>query len=65
MKLIKRLSSVKKGPNIYRRRKFGCTVCEFTEVIYGDGSGDMKERPQQAIDDIKEQYKQEEENRNF
>lgn len=63
MKLLKKLSSVRKLGKTVRRRRFGCTVCDFTEVIYGDGSGDLKNRPQQGIDDARKMYDQEEENR--
>ena len=48
---------------MYRVRRFKCTVCDFEETIFGDGSGDMKTRPQEAIDDMQKFYEQEEENR--
>lgn len=63
MKLEKKLSTVKKVCTMYRRRRFHCTVCDFSETIYGDGSGDKKTRPNQAIEDVKKMFKQEETNR--
>lgn len=47
---------------MYRRRKFECTVCDFEEVVYANGKADRN--TEGAIEDIKNIYKQEEENRN-
>jgi hypothetical protein len=65
MKLSEKLPPVKKMGKTYRVRRFKCTVCDFEETIFGDGSGDMNTGPQQGIKDVKEMYDQEEENRNI
>jgi hypothetical protein len=65
MKLKEKLSSVKRLGKTYRRRRFACTLCDFEETIYGNGSGDKDLRPRSGIKDVKEMYDQEEENRNL
>lgn len=62
MKLKKKLPTIKKVTTMYRRRKFECTVCDFEEVVYANGKADRN--TEGAIEDIKNIYKQEEENRN-
>jgi transposase-like protein len=61
MVLVKKLSTVKRVNTMYRRRKFKCTVCDFEEMICGDGTRDKKQTG--IPDEVTKFYKQEEENR--
>lgn len=64
MKLIQRLSNHKgHGGKEFRRRRFGCTVCDYQTTIFAGGEGDLEYFPQAAIDELKAIAKQEEENR--
>jgi len=45
MVLVKKLSTVKRKNTMYRRRRYKCTVCDFQEMICGDGSRDKQLRP--------------------
>lgn len=64
MKLIQRLPNHKaRGGKVYRRRRFGCTVCDYQTAIFAGGKGDLEYFPQAAIDELKAIAKQEEENR--
>jgi transposase-like protein len=53
----------KKPGTMYRVRRFKCTLCDFAETIFGDGTADKKAIPEQGIDQMKAIYKQEEINR--
>lgn len=55
----------KKPGTMYRVRRFKCTLCDFAETIFGDGTGDKKDIPGQAIEMVNDMYKQEERNRNY
>lgn len=61
MKLKKKLTTVKKATVMYTRHKYACTVCDFEEVIYAKGKADRNVSG--AIEDIQNNFKQEEENR--
>jgi hypothetical protein len=65
MKLLQRLTPLKRLGKTVRVRRFGCTVCDFQETIYGDGSGDKKTIPAQGIKEADDLFKQEEENRDI
>ena len=42
MEFVENLSSVKKINTTYRRRRFKCTICDFREMICGDGTRDKR-----------------------
>lgn len=65
MILVEKLKTHTNPHTSYRRRRFECPVCGHRKLIMGDGAGDEKHIPQQAIDEIKEIARQESENRNF
>ena len=63
MKLETRLSNYKGITKEYRRRRFKCTICDYTKMIFADGMRDEEIFPELGIDEIKKNYKQEEKNR--
>lgn len=63
MKFIERLSNYKSKRTSSRRRRFACTVCDYTKVIYADGYGDEISIPQRGVGEVKRIQKQEEVNR--
>lgn len=46
-----------------RKRRLKCTICDYQTTIYGGGIRDLEIEPQEAIDQVKENFKQERENR--
>ena len=63
MKLLKVMNSVTKHKASMRR--YGCTLCEQTVMITGNGFLDNVLQPYLAVGDAMKQFKQEEENRDF
>jgi transposase-like protein len=63
MKLERKLSSYKNHGSNHRRRRFKCTVCDYTKVIYAGGEMDEKYFPEEGIEEVKNNFKQEEINR--
>ena len=61
MKLKQKLSTIKKPTVMYTRKRFICTICDFEEVIYANGKADRNVTG--AIEDIENNFKQEQENR--
>ena len=64
MKLDEKLSNHVGKSGIYRRRRFKCTICDFTKLVYAGGAMDEKIYPERGIKIINNNFKQEEENRN-
>lgn len=63
MIMVKKLSNYTKIRQIFRRRRFKCSVCDYEKVIYADGFRDEIGEGIQAIEKINKNFKQEEENR--
>ena len=63
MVLDVRLSNVHRKGNVYRRRRFKCTICDFKKTIYANGDMDEMIIPQQGIDEVKSKFRKEEINR--
>ena len=40
MKMVKKLTTYKTRTSLCRRRKYICTVCDYSVVIYGNGVKD-------------------------
>jgi hypothetical protein len=53
------LKKSKTGGNKYRLRRFNCTVCDYSEMIAGDGTQDDKDG-ERAIGQINNLYKEQE-----
>lgn len=63
MELETNLSSYKRHGSNHRRRRFKCTVCDYTKVIYAGGEKDEKYFPEEGIYIVKKMFEQEEINR--
>lgn len=51
-----------KSKKHYRIRRYACTICDFQETIYADGWIDDVVLPERALNQIKKEYKQSEDN---
>jgi hypothetical protein len=63
MELEQKLSSYKRHGSNHRRRRFKCIVCDYTKVIYAGGDKDEKYFSEEGIEEVKQNYRQEEINR--
>lgn len=61
MVLNKSFPKHKGKQNSYRVRRFQCSLCDYSELITADGSGDLNNDA--VLEDVKNYYKQEENNR--
>lgn len=59
MKFVERVKSNKP----YRIRRFKCTICDFQKTIFADGHFDEIINPYSSVEQVKKQFKIEEENR--
>ncbi len=50
MKFHQRLNNGKSKQGIYRKRRFKCEDCDYTELIFADGARDLN-------DDVEAQFK--------
>lgn len=61
MKLSKKFESRTGKQGVYRVRRFNCTICDYSELITADGSGE-KARERQALNDQQKLYTQQSDN---
>jgi hypothetical protein len=62
MKMVKKMASHVGLSNTYRRRRFQCTVCDYSELVIADGYKDDEHEPYMANEQVKKMYKQSEDN---
>lgn len=66
MKLEKQFKNGRSKEGAYRIRRFKCTVCDYQTTIFADGVRDLKGEPDEAIEAVREHFKQQElQNRNI
>jgi len=64
MKFVKRLANhISRLKTQNRRRRFACTVCDYQKTIYAGGEADEVFIPNQGIEIVKKNFRQEEINR--
>ena len=63
MMLEKKFNNVprKYSTGSYKVQRFHCSFCEFSELLTANGERDIQQ--EEVLEDVKQMYKQEEENR--
>ena len=65
MDLDKTLPRIKGKHGIYRVRRYKCFICGYEQTIHAGGEWDLEREPHNAIEQVKKQFKQEENNEDF
>jgi hypothetical protein len=58
MKCVKTIGTKESGKS-YRQRRFACTCCDYTKMVFACGVYDERLRPDAAINEVKKNYEKE------
>ena len=63
MRLLERLPNHKSKGKEYRKRRFGCTFCDYKKLIIAGGEGDERIFPERGIAQVEAIARKESKNR--